>query len=227
MPAGGCPLPKNQQPDKCNDCSFPPTERAQKCPWYRGMRQAITPFRMNLVSNGVLLLMFSITILTNQNELTSTNHLIIYLSLAISAILAFSAVLPFHLKFLSNGWVSAGIGSLVYIAWFFNFAMKWLGGIRIQSSIEQSLISWLGIAWLLVMTVILTRAFSILCMNTKSLKWLPFIIPTVMLWRSMEAFLRVKDPIAGVIMLAFVLCSTIVALGIWKPIGELTIGSSR
>jgi hypothetical protein len=219
MPARGCPLPNTQPPRKCKDCPLPEVERIQQCNWYRGTLHGLKPSRLNTVSNGVLLFSFSIIVLS-QPSLTNEQKYIAFGSLIISGILAICALLPSDVVWLSNGWVYAGISAFTLLTWFFTFALEWLNGITDVKNFEREVISVLGILWLFVSFMLLTRGLTLAINRRKSLMWLPLMVPIVLLWRTVVIFLD-GNWIAGIVLAAFVVGSTAIALMIWKPAGEL------
>lgn len=225
MPAKGCPLPIAQQTPKCKDCSLSQQEREQRCNWYRGMRQAISPLKMSLVSNGVLLLSFSITLLS-QSNFTGMQKGLADVCLWVSVILAIFALLPQQIKWLSSTWLIGPLSSLTYIAWFFNFAVKWLDGITHTNDIERWLVSLAGIIWLFCLLMVLTRGITVVTAGNQKIKWVPFIIPLVMIWQTTAVFLT-SNWIGGLLLLVFVVGSLLIAIKLWKPIGEFLIGVSR
>jgi len=225
MPAPGCPLPVVQQPAGCKNCPLPVAEKEQKCKWYRGTVRALSPLRISVVSNGVLLLAFAITVLA-QKGLTVMQKDIAMVSLFVSAALAVCAILPRRIGLLSNVWIIVSVTSLVYIAWFYTFAMKWLEGMKNTSDFEQCLISVLGIIWLFCLLMVLIRSLTIVTADRRLTKWIPFVIPVWLLWPTISIF-REGDPIGGGVMILFIVGSIVISLQWWKPAGELLIGTSR
>ena len=155
MPARGCPLPNIQPPRKCGDCPLPEVEKIQRCNWYRGTLYGLKPERLGVVSNGVLLFSFAITVLS-QTSLTKNQIILAYISMLISVVLAICALLPTDVDFLSNGWIYGGISSFTLVAWFLTFSLEWIHGITDTRNFASWSISVLGIFWLFVALMLVT-----------------------------------------------------------------------
>jgi hypothetical protein len=140
--------------------------------------------------------------------------------------LAVCALLPRRIGLLSSSWVIIPVNTLVFIAWFFTFAMKWLEGIKNTSDFEQWAVSVLGIFWLFCPLIVLTRGLTIITLSKKHARFIPFVIPAVMLWQTVNIF-RGGDLVGGVVLALFVAGSIAIALRKWAPAGEFLIGTSR
>jgi len=221
MPAKGCPLPNIQQPEKCKDCPLNEVERIEKCRWYSGILHGLKPDRLRTVSNGVLLLSFSMIELSQAN-LTKNQTIIVYVSMVISVALAICALLPFDLDWLSNGWIYGTVSLFTLVVWFFTFLIEWIHGITNTKNFASWSISILGVLWLFVALMLLTRGFSLVAQRNKSIKWLPYVIPLMFLWRTTIVYFQ-GDLTADIVMTVFLVGSTTIALGIWKPAGEFSV----
>ncbi len=174
-----------------------------------------------LVAYGTLIFGFSITLLTQAN-LQANVICIARISLFLSAVLGVCSLLPWDLKFYANKWLLISIGTLAYIAWFFGFVMKWLEGITSLEGFWQAAISIVGLFWMWIILLLLTRIYTIVFDNyKKSVKWTaPMIIPALLLWVTVNTFIE-GNCIGGLYLEAFVIGSFLIALRIWKPIGSL------
>jgi hypothetical protein len=177
----------------------------------------------SIVTNGVLLLSFAITLFTQAN-ITQAQKNIAYAALFLSVILAICSLLPRNIRFLSNNWFNGLVGMFAYLAWFFNFAMKWLDGLKNTSDVEQFIISILGSIWLFCILMILTRLFTVVTeQRGRPLRWFSFILPLVLLWQTILVFTQGNWQ-SGLILLVFVVGSTFISLRIWKPVGTFSFG---
>lgn len=176
-----------------------------------------------LVTYGIIIFVFSITLLT-QKDLDANAILIARVSVFLSAALGICALLPWDLKFYSNKWFVMLFGTLAYIAWFFGFVMEWIEGITSLEGFWQSAISSIGLLWMWIILLLLTRMYVIVFEKyNKTVKWIaPMIIPALLLWVNVSTFIE-GDYITGLILEAFTIGSFHIALRVWKPIGSLDL----
>lgn len=175
-----------------------------------------------LVTYGIILFGFSITLLT-QESITRDIEIIGGFLIFLSAALGICAILPWDFKFYQSKWFVIGLGSLSYIAWFFGFAMKWLDGLKSTNGFWQIVTTVIGIFWMWIILILLARIYAITFETNKN-KYVralaPMIVPALLLWADINVFID-GNCLGGIILEAFVIGSFIVALRVWKPIGSL------
>ena len=169
--------------------------------------------------------MFSFGIaLFSHGTLTALQLGIAIGSLVVSIVFLFCAMLSSYLPFFDNPWMSAGIGTFVYMGWFLTFALDWLdgiNGIKGTPNAVQLIVSYLGIFWILAVLMLVTRAFASATENSYGFRrWIPLAVPLVVFVQTIQVFVA-GNKLGGLIMIVLFAGSMAIALRWWKPIGEL------
>jgi hypothetical protein len=175
-----------------------------------------------LVTYGIIILGFSITLLT-QKSITREIEIIGGFLIFLSGALGICAILPWDFKFYHSKWFVFGLGSLSYTAWFLGFALKWLDGLKSINGFWQIVTTLIGLFWMWIILILLARVYVITFETNKNIfvrKFAPMIVPALLLWADVNVFID-GNCLGGILLEAFVIGSFIVALRVWKPIGAL------
>lgn len=186
-----------------------------------------------VTSVGVLFLSFFITVLISPG-IGPVQRNIAYAYAILSAILgilalvpssATSAVwahLPSKLRVALRSPITLLIFSLVSVAWVFTFADKWLSGLEDTThTMDQLLVEYTGIFWLLVLAMVFTRTITRLTESyRKPLRWISLLIPLAILCLAVTSLLQ-DDPLEAAVLALFIIGTTLVALRKWTPPGGM------
>ena len=171
----------------------------------------------NLIGLAVLYLSFSITFLS-QPSLSMEQKVIIYMYLGASALLAIVSLLPQSMtNFMKNKFLLMILYIAANLAWFFTFAMKWLDGIKNTHNIDQQIISWVGIVFLLAIVVIITRYLK----ELSKYREVGLLLPIAIGIQATHTLINRFDLVALIAFLIYVGAPICVIYTRWKPGGDL------
>lgn len=207
----------------------------------RNKPMPVSTHKFGIMSYGILYFSFSLIILSLKNEpnsqITNQQIYIAYAYLVLSALFALWAICTTKIETIAKrftrvqkitGFLSRhkvvvyfAFSVLALLAWFVIFAFDWVNGITGFGGSTQTFIAIVGGLWMLCFLTSVTWSFVRVVNNLSFPRWLPFLIPVLVLLYWIFNSGVPQDWITWLELVSFVAFPILVASGRWLPYGEM------